>query len=175
MSDSPFPAKNPTDQGSDTSPASSAGNRSDYAPPDEIGKTIDPHRSIQNSSGSTTVGNQSNLSGDDDFREIPASNQSMQSTRGADTLLETWFDKNLVDEMQSRWNVIQFQFVDSPCTAVEQGDALVAEIMEKLSQILAEKQNSLNQQWLNHDDITTEELRITLQNYRTFLNRLLKL
>lgn len=88
---------------------------------------------------------------------------------------DTWLTKAEVSEMRSRWYAIQVQFVDSPCSSVEQGDALVAEVMERFMQILTEKQNSLNQQWLNHDDISTEELRMTLQNYRTILNHLLAL
>lgn len=176
MNDNQSPDKNPDNQRSDTSPASGVGHRSDYDPHDLIGKTNDPQGSVQNiSSGSPTGNNQSIQSADDASRELPSLDKSIPSTGGSSTLLESWFSKDLVDEMQSQWNAIQVQFVDSPCSAVEQGEALVAEIMEKLNNILAEKQNSLNQQWLNHDDITTEELRITLQNYRTFLNHLLKL
>ncbi|NJD57842.1 MAG: hypothetical protein C3F13_12895 [Anaerolineales bacterium] len=88
---------------------------------------------------------------------------------------ETWFLKADADEMRSRWNTIQIQFVESPCTAVEQGDALIGEVMERFSQMLSDHQESLNQQWINHDDITTEELRMTLLNYRILLEHLLKL
>jgi hypothetical protein len=88
---------------------------------------------------------------------------------------ETWLSKVEVDELRTRWNAIQFQFVDSPCSAVEQGDTLVAEVIERTTEILSEIQNSLNQKWINHDDISTEELRYTLQNYRKVLNRLLSL
>jgi hypothetical protein len=88
---------------------------------------------------------------------------------------ETWLSKAEADEMRTRWNAIQFQFVDSPCSAVEQGDTLVAEAIEHITEILSGIQISLNQQWINHDDISTEELRHTLQNYRTVLNRLLSL
>lgn len=86
-----------------------------------------------------------------------------------------WLAREDVEELRSHWDAIQVQFVDSPCSAVEQGDALVAETVERIKQAISGQQNNLNQQWLNHDDITTEELRITLQNYRTFLNHLLNL
>jgi hypothetical protein len=47
--------------------------------------------------------------------------------------------------------------------------------MERFTKILADRQTLLNQQWINHDDITTEELRITLLNYRLLLDHLFKL
>lgn len=86
-----------------------------------------------------------------------------------------WLAREEVEELRSHWDAIQVQFVDSPCSAVEQGDALVAETVDRIKQAISDQQNNLNQQWLNHDDITTEELRITLQNYRTYLNHLLNL
>ncbi len=89
--------------------------------------------------------------------------------------LESWFITNEVQEMKARWNDIQVQFVESPCSAVEQGDALVAEIVERIKQTITDHQDALNKMWLNHDDISTEELRQTLLNYRAFLDRLLKL
>lgn len=88
---------------------------------------------------------------------------------------EAWFNPADADELRSRWNTIQVQFIDSPCSAVEQGDTLVAEVIQRISQILSEHQNRLNNQWLNNDEISTEELRITLLNYRLLLEHLLKL
>ncbi len=88
---------------------------------------------------------------------------------------ESWFSKEQVDDLRTRWKDIQFQFVESPCSAVEQGDTLVAEVIEQLAQALSSTQNSLNQRWLSHDDVTTEELRQTLQSYREVLDRLLAL
>jgi hypothetical protein len=88
---------------------------------------------------------------------------------------EAWFNQADADELRSRWNTIQVQFIDSPCSAVEQGDTLVAEVIQRISQIFSEHQNRLYNQWLNHDDISTEELRITLLNYRSLLEHLLKL
>ncbi len=88
---------------------------------------------------------------------------------------EAWFDPAETEELRSRWNTIQIQFIDSPCSAVELGDTLVAEVIQRISQILSENQDRLNNQWLNHDEISTEELRITMLNYRLLLEHLLKL
>jgi hypothetical protein len=102
---------------------------------------------------------------------------NQQATIPAESLgvTENWLSKEIVEELRTRWNSIQFQFVDSPCSAVEQGDALIADVIEQITQSFSTIQNSLNQLWLNRDDISTEELRYTLQQYRSVLNRLLNL
>jgi hypothetical protein len=108
----------------------------------------------------------------------PIQNQSMRSERNISTapvLRDNLLSTEEVDELRTRWNAIQYQFVDSPCSAVEQGDALVADVITHLTTSFSNLQNSLNQLWLNHDDITTEELRNTLQNYRAVFDRLLNL
>jgi hypothetical protein len=99
---------------------------------------------------------------------------SPENPVGEKQIDDAWFGKTEVEEMRARWNMIQIQFIDSPCSSVEQGDALVAEVMERFTKILADRQTMLNQQWINHDDITTEELRITLLNYRLLLDHLFK-
>ncbi len=86
----------------------------------------------------------------------------------------TWFAQADVDELRSRWTSIQIQFVDEPCAAVEQGETLVAETAERVKQMISDLQQSIGQQWLNHDDISTEELRTILLSYRELLDRLLK-
>jgi hypothetical protein len=79
---------------------------------------------------------------------------------------------NESEELRSRWTSIQAQFVDQPCTSIEQADALIADAIERLSKALGIQQSQLRERWLNHDDVSTEELRLTLQEYRTFLNNL---
>lgn len=111
----------------------------------------------------------------DDSQARSISNQPETSSIEFTAIPETWLTKVEADEMRTRWNAIQFQFVDSPCSAVEQGDTLVAEVIERITQTLSDLQNSLNKQWINHDDVSTEELRHTLQNYRSVLDRLLSL
>jgi hypothetical protein len=102
---------------------------------------------------------------------------NQQATISTESLgvTENWLSKENVEELRTRWNSIQFQFVDSPCSAVEQGDALIADVIEQVTQSFSTIQNSLKQLWLNRDDISTEELRYTLQQYRSVLNRLLNL
>ena len=80
-----------------------------------------------------------------------------------------------IDELQSRWNSIQIEFVDEPHTSVEQADALVAEVMSRITQMFSEKRAILDEQWANQENVSTEDLRIALQSYRSFFNRLLAL
>jgi hypothetical protein len=78
-----------------------------------------------------------------------------------------------IDDFQSRWNSVQTGFVDEPRSAVEDADALVAELMKHLAEIFADERTQLENQWSQGDDVSTEDLRLTLQRYRSFFTRLL--
>jgi hypothetical protein len=74
----------------------------------------------------------------------------------------------------SRWQDIQAAFVDQPSSAVKAADSLVAELMQRLAEGFASERDRLEQQWSGGQDADTEELRVALQRYRSFFNRLLK-
>jgi len=73
----------------------------------------------------------------------------------------------------SRWDTIQASFVDEPRQAVEQADALVAEVMQDLARTFADERQKLEAQWSRGDEVSTEDLRVGLQRYRSFFSRLL--
>lgn len=73
----------------------------------------------------------------------------------------------------NRWRDIQVEFVDRPRESVEQADALVAELMQRLAAGFADERSRLERQWDGGDDVSTEELRLALQRYRSFFDRLL--
>ncbi len=50
-----------------------------------------------------------------------------------------WFSREEINELHSRWNTIQVQFIDDPCSSVEQGEALVAETVERMKQMIADQ------------------------------------
>lgn len=77
------------------------------------------------------------------------------------------------ERLRTRWSEIQGTFVDSPRQAVERADALVADVMKRMAEIFANERASLEQQWDRGDKVTTEDLRIALQRYRAFFDRLL--
>jgi hypothetical protein len=76
-------------------------------------------------------------------------------------------------ELQSRWEAIQVRFVDDPRNAVEEADALVASTMQQLADGFASAREDLEGQWSRGEDISTEDLRVALQRYRSFFRRLL--
>ena len=85
------------------------------------------------------------------------------------------FPANELEELRNRWSAIQTAFVDEPRTAVEQADGLVAAAMKRLAEVFAEERFKLEQQWDRGDNVSTEDLRIALQRYRSFFQRLLSI
>jgi hypothetical protein len=83
------------------------------------------------------------------------------------------FDDAATGELRDRWTDVQSAFVDEPRTAVEQADALVADVMKRLAAGFADERKSLEGQWSRGDDVSTEDLRLALQRYRSFFDRLL--
>jgi len=77
------------------------------------------------------------------------------------------------ESFTSRWREIQTSFVDEPRTSVEQADALVAELMQRLASSFSEERERLEAQWDSGDDVSTEDLRVALTRYRSFFDRLL--
>ena len=77
--------------------------------------------------------------------------------------------------LRSRWDAIQTGFVDEPRRAVEQADSLVAEVMQRLAQLFADERSKLEGQWSRGDNVSTEDLRVALQRYRSFFDRLLSI
>ena len=75
---------------------------------------------------------------------------------------------------RTEWESIQVGFVDDPQTSVERADALVAELMQQLAATFARERETLEGQWASGDAKgDTEELRVALQRYRSFFERLL--
>jgi len=80
------------------------------------------------------------------------------------------------DELQNitmRWKDIQAEFVDEPEQAVQEADALVAELMQRLAAMFAGERAELEKRWAGGDQVSTEDLRQGLRRYRSFFERLL--
>lgn len=80
-----------------------------------------------------------------------------------------------IEDLRSRWTETQASFVDEPRKSVEQADALVAGVMKRLAETFANERSKLEGQWSRGDNVSTEELRVALQHYRAFFDRLLSL
>jgi hypothetical protein len=83
------------------------------------------------------------------------------------------FPSNELNDLRTRWKEIQTAFVDEPRKAVEQADSLVASAMKRLAEVFAQERSGLEQQWDRGDSVSTEDLRVALQRYRSFFDRLL--
>jgi hypothetical protein len=83
------------------------------------------------------------------------------------------FPESELGGLRDQWKTIQTNFVDEPRRTVEQADGLVASAMKRLAEVFAEERSKLEQQWDRGDSVSTEDLRVALQRYRTFFERLL--
>jgi hypothetical protein len=85
------------------------------------------------------------------------------------------FPENESKDFHQRWTDIQTAFVDEPRRAVERADELVAEVIKRLADSFAEERSRLEGQWGRGDNVSTEDLRVALQRYRAFFDRLLNI
>ncbi len=80
------------------------------------------------------------------------------------------------DEAQrfrSEWDAVQIAFVDEPRKSVQKADGLVANVIQRLAEGFSEERSKLESQWSRGEDVSTEDLRVALQRYRSFFDRLL--
>ena len=85
------------------------------------------------------------------------------------------FAEGETKEFRGEWEAIQIGFVDEPRQSVEKADALVAGVIQRLAAGFSEERAKLETQWDRGEDVSTEDLRLTLQRYRSFFDRLLSL
>jgi len=76
-------------------------------------------------------------------------------------------------QMNDRWQRIQAQFVDDPRKSVGEAHELVGELVQRIVDGFANERSGLEKQWSEGDNVSTEDLRVCLQNYRQFFSRLL--
>ena len=74
---------------------------------------------------------------------------------------------------RARWDGIQTGFVDEPRKAVEEADAMVAQMIKRLAEVFADERTALEHQWDRGEQVSTEDLRQALRKYRSFFERLL--
>jgi len=85
------------------------------------------------------------------------------------------FSESEMGDLRSQWSKVQTGFVDEPRQTVEEADKLVAAVMQRLAEGFANERSGLEKQWDRGDNVSTEDLRLALQRYRSFFDRLLKL
>lgn len=77
------------------------------------------------------------------------------------------------EDFRVRWNSVRNGFVDDPRKSVEQADALVEYATRRMAELLTEERNNLQKQWNPDAACTTDHLRLLLQRYHSFFERLL--
>lgn len=90
-----------------------------------------------------------------------------------DTRHSDLFPNEDLEGYRTQWESIQAGFVDQPRAAVEEADALVSQVVTRLTDVFARERSTLEGQWAKGDNVSTEDLRIALTRYRSFFHRLL--
>ena len=101
--------------------------------------------------------------------------QPIRSTGSQPTDTAPLFPDRELTDFRSNWDRIQAGFVDQPRKAVEEADSLVASTMKRLAEVFAQERSKLEGQWDRGDNVSTEDLRLALQRYRSFFQRLLSI
>jgi len=85
----------------------------------------------------------------------------------------TLFSPDVARDYHGRWDAAQIGFVDDPREAVRLADELVAQMMKTLVQSFTNERKHLEEQM--SDTASTENLRVAMQRYRSFFQRLITL
>jgi hypothetical protein len=89
--------------------------------------------------------------------------------------LAALFQAGTADDFRRRWDAIQIGFVDDPRAAVRNADELVAQVLRSLAESFAEQRSQTDSRLEQGGQGSTEEMRVALQRYRSFFQRLLSL
>ncbi|HEU5295795.1 MAG TPA: hypothetical protein VFU71_13520 [Burkholderiaceae bacterium] len=87
--------------------------------------------------------------------------------------IATLFTADVAQDYRGRWDAAQIGFVDDPREAVRLADELVAQMMKTLVQSFTSERKQLEAQL--SDTASTENLRVAMQRYRSYFQRLITL
>jgi hypothetical protein len=107
-------------------------------------------------------------------RQVAKDLERTYSDKADDTASTALFPENESRDLHKRWTDVQTGFVDEPRRAVERADELVAQVIKRLAESFAQERTKLEGQWGRGDNVSTEDLRVALQRYRAFFDRLLR-
>lgn len=74
---------------------------------------------------------------------------------------------------RDRWYEIQTGFVDEPRHAVQSASELLTELIDDMNRRLTTELEALGARRGASEDVSTEDLRVTFQRYRSFFDRLM--
>jgi len=96
--------------------------------------------------------------------------EAAQTEQGLGT---SYMQRGATEQSRQRWQEIQARFVDDPRKAVAEAHGLVSEVMEGIVKRFQSERGELEQRWSSGENVSTEDLRRSLQRYRDFFGRLL--
>jgi hypothetical protein len=107
--------------------------------------------------------------------EAMAAQRSRPDGERQDEPLAALFLGPVAEDFRRRWDAVQIGFVDDPRQAVRSADELVAQVMKTLAETFAEQRAGIEAGVDRGEQADTENLRVALQRYRSFFQRLLSL
>ena len=106
--------------------------------------------------------------------ELRSVEEPMPGPAGAEPLAAL-FQGPHAEEFRRRWDAIQIGFVDDPRAAVRNADELVAQVLRTLAESFADQRSRIESTLGEGEHANTEAMRVALQRYRSFFQRLLSL
>src|SRR5687768_9382367 len=79
---------------------------------------------------------------------------AVDRTRADDGAMEL-FPNDELGGYRTRWESIQAGFVDQPRAAVEEADALVSQVVTRLTEVFTRERSTLESQWTKGSDVST--------------------
>jgi len=100
---------------------------------------------------------------------------SMESHQTRRTAESPLIAKREMEDLRARWTEIQATFVDDPQKSVDEANGLVSAAMKHIEEGFRSRRSEIEKQLSSQTAGSTEDLRIALQQYRQFFDRLLSL
>jgi len=133
---------------------------------EQPGATATPLPVSEGAGQVSTASEQLTVLEDRDARAVPTPPASPRSAHGDFQI----FGPGELEGYRSRWESIQFGFLDDPKGAAEQADTVVRELLGRLTERHQLLSDELNRQ--SDQDVDTESMRLAVRNYRSLFQRL---
>lgn len=106
---------------------------------------------------------------------VDRNEEQVQKDQDIHEELDPMFEEEEAEKFRTHWMNIQSKFVDNPRESVREADELVADVLKSITMSFHSRRTSLEKQWNNGSNVSTEDLRQALKRYRSFFERLLTL
>lgn len=111
----------------------------------------------------------------DEPQQLQQPMQGEEHKQHGGEMLAALFPPHVAEDLRRRWDTIQIGFVDDPRATVHQADELVAQVLRHLAESFADQRSEIEARLGQGGQGNTEEMRVALQRYRSFFQRLLSL